>query len=207
MRAPAWFFIALAGAAVAGLPLPAIADRNGANLMSMDHVLLEADFIGRVRVASLSQAVSDDENPSVDVSLEVLDAWSSRWSDSDALEFTMRTGTVVLEEGRQYVVLISGGPFRGSPFTHRDNSVFEVNDQGEVHCANSLPLFGVMPDGFLCSVQPLVLGSPIDLSEMERQTERARLRAADRHPELARRLDTASRPLVARFDATATVAR
>lgn len=169
--------------------------QDGAYRMSMDSQLLEADFAGEVEVLALS-SVADASSPQWEVRLLVDDVWFSRWSvDKATLEFRVRAGAVWLEEGRHYVVLMSGGPYRETPFTFAENSVFSIDTGREVHCASGNPLFAVLPAGFLCSVRPLVLGEPLDVNGMRAQLERARMRAEQRQPDVAHELDVAGREL------------
>lgn len=176
-------------------------------LMPMDSHVLEADFIGVVEVVSM-ETMDDATIPQWRVGAEIVDTWASRWRDQRVkLDFAIRAGSIPLVEGERYVVLMSGGPHRESPFTHRDNSVFPILDSGTVNCASGIPLFAVSTGGFMCSAQPLVVGAPLTLEQMRTQLERARTRAAERQPERMRSLDAAARPLVESLDEGAEVAR
>lgn len=196
--------VGLTAITLAAWASPSAADRDERLLMPMDSHLLEADFIGEVRVLVL-QSLAQSAEWGID--LEVVEPWFSRWPPTSTLYFPVRPGAVTLEAGGRYVVLLSGGPYRESPFTHRDNSVFAIGDDDAVTCASGIPLFGVTTGGFMCSVQPLVIGAPLDIDEMRRQLDRARSRAVARQPERASDLDALARPLADRPDPAAEVMR
>jgi hypothetical protein len=176
-------------------------------LMPMDSHVLEADFIGVIEVVSM-ETTDDPTVPQWRVGAEIVETWASRWEAGRVkLDFPIRAGSIPLVEGERYVVLMSGGPHRESPFTHRDNSVFPILDSGRVNCASGIPLFAVSTAGFMCSAQPLVVGEPLTVEQMHTQLTRARTRAAARQPERMRALDAAARPLIEALDETAEVSR
>ena len=168
----------------------------------MDQHLLQSDFVGVVGVASKGD-VEDAPIPEVRVDLEVIESWYTRWADAQTLSFTIRAGTAELLEGHRYVVLMAGGPYWGTPFTHRNNSIFEIQDDERIRCASGLPLFGVLSNGFLCTARELVIGDVVDLPTMRQQFIEARRRAAERRPDIVESRARESRALVDHFDPNA----
>jgi len=85
-------------------------------LADMDVVMLDADFIGVVRVDKVA-----DDNGEVDLSVE--DAWVSRWPDAHRFAFNQQIQNSslnrALHRGQRLVVWISGGAWVESPFTYR----------------------------------------------------------------------------------------
>jgi len=162
--------------------------------MSPDHHLLEADFVGIVRVLSIDPPGEEDE-PTYGIDLSVVATWYSRWETTDALSIRVAPDAVLLRAQRDYLVMLTGGEYAHTPFTYREHSVFSIDDDGYVACWDTLPLFAVTSEGFLCQPREMVSGDPIDINEVRRQFEVRRDRAARRHPELASR---SARPLAAR---------
>jgi hypothetical protein len=161
--------------------------------MAPDHHLLQADFVGRVRVLAITPPGEEDE-PTFGLSLLVLDTWYSRWEAFDELSFRVAPDAVLVSAQEEYVVLLTGGEYAHTPFTFREHSVFRVLSDDSVACWDTLPLFGVTSEGFHCQPREMVVGDPIDVTEMRRQFEARRERAATRHPELSTRRAEALAP-------------
>lgn len=172
----------------------------------MDQVLLRADFVGVVKVEEV--VTPSGENWAADVvglRVSVEDTWFSRWADDRSLR-TMIINIATEQWGRfrrtipvkeRLVVLLSGGPWVESPFTHGVNSVFAIRPDNTLRCISGNPLFAVAAGGFVCSIQPYVATPPISLSQMRADFLTARGRAAVRLEGLERILNTARRPLEA----------
>lgn len=72
------------------------ADRDPRDLMSPDHHLLAADFVGRVRVTSIAPP-EEEEEPTYGITLAVLDTWFSAWEADDQLSFRVAPDSVLVE--------------------------------------------------------------------------------------------------------------
>jgi len=118
--------------------------------------------------------------------VEVRDIWTSRWGVGvgDILEFSMVESAPRFEGQENYVVLLSGGPYRGTPLTQREHSFFHIEPDESLRCGQGTTLFAVASSGFLCSVDELVEGRPLIVSQMHSQLSRALGRAIERHPDL-----------------------
>ena len=183
-------------AAFAALPEgEASAERTIRRLMSMDHVLVRADHIAVVEV--LSQGLYSEPSGVPMQSLVLHDELivSTRWGTSKYFDVVTNAGFEHLVAGQRYLVLLSGGPWSESPFTHRDNSVFLINDQEQVQCSGGAYLYAVSGDGFYCAPKGTMFGSPLSLDEALEQLQCARDRAMLRLPELQDQLDSDPRPL------------
>lgn len=171
------------------------AHRDVARLLTMDHHLVQADFIGEVTV----RAVRESQSGGVLVDVDVQDVWYSRWKSGE--ELTVGAASLaemggLIQEGARLVVLLSGGPWTESALTFRGNSLFRVAEDGTVQCVSSNPLFAVHNSGFVCSIQAYMPGAPISLADMKTETLAMRERAARRLPALSERLDRLRRPLL-----------
>lgn len=168
------------------------AESSRSALLTLDQHLIRADFIGEVVVKEQNW---DTTTGLQRVRFEILAAWFSRWNTGGELVISTGPRVPAFVPGRRHVVLISGGPWEDSPFTFRAESVFSVDADGTVSCRSGNPLFGVMNDGFLCTVEELVIGRPLRVEQMREQLARARARAARRLPELEARLSATPRAL------------
>lgn len=186
--------VILVAAALGALASVASATRDVHDLMTMDHHLVQSDFIGVVRVERI--AFTPNQTPVRRISAVVEDVWSSRWdvASGDELPITTVPQIDLFAHGQRYVVLLAGGPWHGSPLTHRNNSVFHIRGE-TLACSNGLALYGALSDGFLCSVPELVVGEPVALSELRRQVVTLRTRAASRLAALEESLSRGLRPL------------
>jgi len=177
------------------------ATRHPALLLAGDQHLVRADFIGYIQVQS---AASDAETATLRVEVIVLDAWFNRSLEPEVVaggrSFTLAMtpgfpGERHFTPGSEAVILISGGHWRQSPFTHRENSIFTVDQAGIVRCHSGNPLYAVTTEGFHCSIAELSAGPPLTLPDFRRETLRARRISADRLRSLSDALDSLSRPI------------
>jgi hypothetical protein len=171
------------------------AHRDMGRLMTMDHHLVRADFIGEVTVL----AIQSREDGGAEVEVQVDDTWSSRWTEAQTLTITIAdwgSFAGLVEEKARLVVLLSGGAWTSSPFTFQANSVFRVADDDMLRCISKNPLFAVHNSGFICSIQEYMPSAPLSLKAMRDETIAMRDRAAMRLPALEEALDRLERPLV-----------
>lgn len=171
------------------------AHRDMGRLMTMDHHLVRADFIGEVTV----RAIAPRKDGGADVEVQVDDVWSSRWAKARTLTIAIAdwgSFAGLVEEKARLVVLLSGGAWQSSPFTFQANSVFRVDDDGTLRCMSQNPLFAVHNSGFICSIQEYMPSAPLSLKEMRDETIAMRGRAAARLPDLEESLDRLERPLL-----------
>ena len=175
----------------AGVVSFAHANRDRREVMTMDHHLVQSDFVGVITV----ERVTQDRDGATHL-VRIDDVWESRWGVGVGDSTTIPTGPQVrpLLAGARYVVLLAGGAWHQSPFTHRMNSVFRLEEDGNLRCDNGLTLYGAFGDGFYCSIPELVIGEAPTLDEIRTQTVRQRRGAVLRHPDLAERLDRQARP-------------
>lgn len=174
------------------------ATRDVLDLMTMDHVVLEADWVGLVRAGPIDPP-TEEEEPTYGLRLHVLETWWTRWSAATEHSFRVAPEAVLVEPQREYVVFLTGGEYRAAPFTYREHSVFDVERDGRVRCDRStFFLFGLASSGALCMPQEMVDGEPITVAQMEAQFHVRRARAAARLPDLdarpARALGTRPTP-------------
>jgi hypothetical protein len=169
--------------------------RDVARLLTMDHHLVQADFIGEVTVL----AIRDARDGGVLADVHVEDTWYSRWDAKEQLTVgaaSLENMGGLVQEGARLVVLLSGGPWTESALTFRGNSLFRVAKDGGLECVSGNPLFAVHNSGFVCSIQAYMPGAPISLAEMKSETLAMRGRAARRLPMLSSLLDRLRRPLM-----------
>lgn len=186
--------LALCGFLLAPIP-SARAERDIRLLMDMDHHLVRADFIAVISVSAM-WFYTDASGPEMQhVDAELADVVTSRWDLGDSIEFNTNAGFQHLEAGKSYLVLMSGGPWAVGPFTHRDNSVFEIDPDGRLVCSGGDMLYGVLGDGFYCAPEGTVVGEPLGVDEALERIACLRDRAIARLPNLAYDLDKLPRPL------------
>jgi len=147
-------------------------------VLSMDHHLVRADFVGEIYVRR------DDSVRSEAVVADIVETWFSRWPPSDTLEFRTTGEMRPFVRGERYVVLLSGGRWHHAPLTYGVNSIFHVLQDDTVQCYAGVPLFGVMSDGFLCAPRETVVGEPVSVDLMHDQFSRAVERARERLPHI-----------------------
>ena len=175
-------------------PTAAQAERDLSLLMNMDHHLVRADFIAVVQIDAQALFTDPSGVPLQSVVLDASNVLASRWSDTN-FEVITSAGFDHFELGAEYLVLMSGGPWAESPFTHRVNSVFRVEGDGTLSCSGGDRLYGVFGDGFYCAPQGSVDGTPMTLDEVSDALLCARERATMRLPTLTDSLDQLARPL------------
>ena len=150
------------GAAIAALwPTAARAERDLSLLMNMDHHLVRADFIAVVQIDAQALFTDASGVPLQSVVLDASNVLASRWSDTN-FEVITSAGFDHFEMGAEYLVLMSGGPWAESPFTHRVNSVFRVEPDGTLSCSGGDRLYGVFGDGLITTVFPAATGAAAD---------------------------------------------
>ncbi|MBL8944983.1 MAG: hypothetical protein JNK45_17600 [Myxococcales bacterium] len=186
--------LALSSALLAVSP-DAHADRDIGLLMNMDHHLVDADFIGVIEVDTAALFTDVSGLPMQAITADVADIVASRWSAEPSISLVTDAGFDHLTVGSKYLVLMSGGPWHHGPFTHRENSVFEVLPTGELACSGGDLLYGVMHDGFYCAPAGTVEGAPVLLPDVLARIPCLRDRAVARLPELAAELDKDPRKL------------
>ncbi len=174
--------------------------RDPANLLNMDHVLVQTDLVGEFRVERVT--LSDDGH-SVLVEVSPLDVWFNRNPNQERLTLGVESDAWgdfrhILVEGQRIVAFVSGGSWTRSTFTYDEKSIFAVAEDGRILCGSGNPLFAVSNNGFTCSIQEYMPTSPLTVAEMKQQMHGARSRAVNRLPELAARLDAERRPLTTR---------
>lgn len=173
------------------------ASRNQTHLATVDHILIEADFIGTVDVTGQKS----DESGLTEVTLQVVDTWHTRWPQQNSLHVTLdnrrgRFDSLLDDEDGpvRALVFLSGGPWRESPFTHGSNTIFRVGDRG-VTCRSGNDLFAITEAGFYCSVQQYMASPPSSLSELRAQVIDLLRRSRLRHEEKFRVLSSPARGL------------
>lgn len=180
--------------AFALLPSVGSARRPISHAMTMDQHLTRADFIGRVEL----NVAEGDTMASFNV--DVTERWFSRWpaaDDAGTIEFELNSEhriTRFVRQRRDFVVLLSGGAWSESPFTYRENSIFEVTPDGYLRCISGNLLFAATAEGFRCSVQELMAGPPMTVEQLRARMPSLRQRAAGRLGELAGALNRMRRP-------------
>lgn len=183
------------GAAIAALwPTAARAERDLSLLMNMDHHLVRADFIAVVQIDAQALFTDASGVPLQSVVLDASNVLASRWPDTN-FEVITSAGFDHFEMGAEYLVLMSGGPWAESPFTHRVNSVFRVEPDGTLSCSGGDRLYGVFGDGFYCAPEGSVAGTVMTLDEASDALLCARERSMMRLPTLTAQLDELARPL------------
>jgi hypothetical protein len=179
------FTVIAAASILAVLPGPtAKAERDISLLMSMDHHMVRADFIAVIAVTNQYLYTSGSGIPTQHVDADVSDAWHSRWAPMDTIEFNTNARFEHAEAGSSYLVLLSGGPWTQSPFTHRENSIFRILPSGELECSGGDLLYGVLNDGFFCAPAGTVVGEPMVIDEVQDRVLCMRDRAVMRLPKL-----------------------
>ncbi len=163
--------------------------------MNMDHHLARADFIAVVTVNAQGLFTDSTGLPLQSVAVGVGDVLHSRWAPTASFEFVTDAGFEHFEFGREYLVLMSGGAWNESPFTHRVNSVFAVEEDGTLSCSGGDRLYGVLGDGFYCAPLGSVIGAPLTVDEATDALQCARDRAIFRLPTLTAELDADPREL------------
>lgn len=175
------------------MPPASHAERSHRLSLTMDHVLVRADFIGEIQVLDTTAV-----DGLYSVRTRVVDQWFSRWPYAGRMTFRVTPNFPAiphLVRGSTAIVFLSGGAWQQSPFTHRENSVFPVTSDGRVICHSSNPLFAVTDAGFHCSIPELTAGSPLTVVDMRASALDVRARSVRRLPELAALLDGLARPL------------
>lgn len=169
---------------IAAAPSPATAERSLSLLMTLDHHLLRADLIAEITVVQRTEGLINGE-PLQQVTASLTDVWATRWSLGNSITFNTRVTFPGLEPGGRYIVLLSGGPWEQSPFTHRENSLFRIDPATDtVRCHDGSALFAVANDGFICAPDGAVDGTVITAAEMRDATLCARARSLARLPQL-----------------------
>lgn len=186
--------LGLASALLAGSNT-AHAERDIGLLMSMDHHLVDADFIGVIEIDTSALFTDSEGRPMQTVTANIADLLTTRWSVGVDLSLVTDAGFEHLAVGSKYLVLLSGGAWNDSPFTHRENSVFEVLPSGELACSGGDLLYGVLHDGFFCAPAGTVIGEPMLLPDVLDRIPCLRDRAILRLPALAWDLDKSPRAL------------
>jgi hypothetical protein len=177
-------------AAFVAAPVPeARAERDIRLLMDMDHHLVRADFIAFVQVESAWFFTDENGLPTQHVEASVVDGMRSRWGWLDTIEFETDAGFHHFQDEGMYLVLMSGGPWHQSPFTHRENSVFELLPDGTLACSGGDLLYGVAADGFYCAPPGSVASEPVDVDTVYAELKCAIDRAGLRLPTLQWELD------------------
>ena len=171
--------------------------RDPRRLLSMDHHLVQADFIGEVRVAAVD---SEPRDKPAEVSLISINTRHTRWSPRPTLTMHLSpTANLahMIRPGAHLVVMVSGGPWIEMPFTYGKNSVFLIADDNSIRCVSGNPVFAVHNSGFWCSTPDRMPTRPVTLAAMREQTIAMRRRAAGRLPDLESLLVNMRRPLEA----------
>lgn len=163
-------------------------------LMTMDHHLVRADFIGIVQVSQRQLGLVGGQ-PLQLLNTSIVDTWYTRWGSGSSLTFNTSAGFPEMSVGERYVILLSGGPWQHAPFTHREHSLFHLQPDNTLRCADGSGLYGVMNDGFYCAPAGHVQGTLIKVEEMRDRVLCARTRAASRLVDLETSLSQSPRPL------------
>lgn len=177
-------------------------------LVTMDHHLVQADFIGTVDVTS----IKEPSRGVVPVTLQPVDIWYSRSDTRDAIEIGISENhwgefRTKIIRGARLLVTLSGGPWEISPFPDGRHSIFVVNRDGTVSCDPQVTLFAVNLNGFFCSIQPYQAAPPATLGTLRVQLTDARNHAASRLSPLDARLSSLHRRIEANPTPSASIDR
>lgn len=167
-------------------------------LLSLDLHLIHSDFVGLVTATHVTETVTGSYRGR-SVELQVKDAWASRWPGRVTL-----TANIVdagdfgnlWQPGAEYLVLIAGGPWRQSPFTHRQHSVYRVGSDGTLTCASGNLVYGLSNHGFVCLSKEYAVGEPVTVAQLRAQLADHLKGALLRYPSLGASLDLLRRPLM-----------
>lgn len=167
-------------------------------LLSLDLHLIHSDFVGLATATHVTETVTGSHRGR-SLELRVKEAWASRWPARATL-----TANIVdaddfgnlWQEGAEYLVLIAGGPWRQSPFTHRQHSVYRVGSDGTLTCASGNRVYGLSNHGFVCLSKEYAVGEPVNVAQLRTQLADHLKGALLRYPGLGASLDSLRRPLM-----------